>query len=199
MERGRYYQQRAQLAINNLKQQYCQPLLSTTSTTSAQPSDQSASTSKSRKSTESRPTTLTSDPFQLQPPNPACHILRLQGTMENNTKVEKLQQYISDKHKKHLTEVFKLFIYATIIQLFLHHLKYFSTHIYTVIHTFKLLIYTFNVPYITLFFLLFLYQLYINQSVTPLDYNLSQWICKTKSVNFQQVLIMYQNYQLIIG
>ena len=80
--------------------------------------------------------------------------------MENDAKAEKLQQYLSDKHKKHLTEVFKIFIYTTIIQLFLH------THLYTLIHIFILLIYTFDVSYITLFFLLFLYQLYINQSVT---------------------------------
>ena len=66
-----------------------------------------------------------------------------------------------------------IFIYATIIQLFLHNFKYFSTHIYTVIHTFKLLIYTFDVSYITLFFLLFLYQLYINQSLTPKTHNCS--------------------------
>ena len=72
---------------------------------------------------------------------------------------------VSDKHKKHLTEVFKIFIYTTITQLFLHTHLY--THLYTLIHTFILLIYTFDVSYIiTLFFLLFLYQLYINQSVT---------------------------------
>ena len=63
--------QSAQLAINNLKQQYCQPLVSTSSTTSANAADQSTtSASTAAKSTESRPTTQTSDPYQLQPPNP---------------------------------------------------------------------------------------------------------------------------------
>ena len=61
--------------------------------------------------------------------------------MENNAKAEKLQQYISDKHEKHLTEVFKIFIYTTI-----------STHTFILIHTFILFIYTFDVFYITLFF-----------------------------------------------
>ena len=148
--------QRSQLAINNLKQQYCQPLLSTTSTTSAQAGDQSTtSASIASKLTESRPTTLTSDPYQLQPPTLHVTYSRLQGTMENNAKAEKLQQYISDKHKKHLTEVFKTFYLYN-------YFTTFSTHISAQLYTHYALIYTFDVSYITLFFLLFLYQLNIN-------------------------------------
>ena len=48
--------------------------------------------------------------------------------MENNAKAEKLQQYISDKHKKHLTEVFKTFYlynYFTTIS------THISAHLYT--------------------------------------------------------------------
>ena len=56
--------------------------------------------------------------------------------MENNIKAEKLQQYISDKYQKHLTEVFELFIYASIyttistqFQIFLHTYLHSYTHI----------------------------------------------------------------------
>ena len=113
--------QRAQLAINNLKEtsQYCQPLSnSSTSFPDVAPASSTSTPASSIQST-TRPTTLTSDLFQLQPPNQACHILRLQGTMENNLKAE-LEQYINDVHKKHLTEVF-------IFHLFNH----FYTHLYT--------------------------------------------------------------------
>ena len=66
--------------------------------------------------------------------------------MENNLKAERLEQYINDVYKKHLTEVF-IFIFSTI-----------STHIYT--HN-----YPFDDSYIILEFLIFLYQLYINQFI----------------------------------
>ena len=117
--------QRAQLAINNLKEtsQYCQPL-STSSTSFPDVAPASSSTPASSIQSTTRPTTLTSDPFQLQPPNQACHILRLQGTMENNLKAERLEQNITDVHKKHLTEVF-------IFHLFNNFYIHLYTHLYT--------------------------------------------------------------------
>ena len=100
--------QRAQLAINNLKEtsQYCQPLsTSSTSFPDGAPASSTSTPASSSQST-SRPTTLTQIPFNSNHLNQACHILRLQGTMENNLKAERLEQYINDVHKKHLTEVF---------------------------------------------------------------------------------------------
>ena len=100
----------AQLAASNLKGIYTQALL--------QPSDPSQTASGaaaaptasgSSASSLPKPTTLIKDPSVIQPPNQYCQILRLQGTKENNIKVEKLQLYVAQTHNKHLTEV-NLFI-----------------------------------------------------------------------------------------
>ena len=69
--------------------------------------------------------------------------------MENNLKAERLEQYINAVNKKHLTEAF-------IFHLFI------STHIYTNIYTHN---YPFDDSYIIMEFLIFLYQLDINQFI----------------------------------
>ena len=102
--------QRAQLAVSNLKGVYTQALLQPSESPSSQATGGAAAApTVSGSSSLPKPTTLIKDPSVIQPPNQYCQILRLQGTKENNIKVEKLQLYVAQTHNKHLTEV-NLFI-----------------------------------------------------------------------------------------